>query len=176
MEIGKHVFLHRGTKIFTHDWASWCFIYSHNEFIPSHGKIILGNNIWLGENVTILKGVTIGDNVIIGLGSIVTKSIPSNSVAVGAPAKVVCSYGEYLEKRRQEYVDEAKEYAQAIIKSGRKPTAADFYDDYPVFVDGTNCEKYNYPYSNIFSPEQFGRWKATHNAPFHGFEDFLNNL
>lgn len=62
LEIGSNVFLHRGTIILTHDWASWCFVNSHNEFLPSHGKVKIGNNVWLGENVTILKGVTIGDN------------------------------------------------------------------------------------------------------------------
>lgn len=176
VEIGEHVFLHRGTKILTHDWASWCFVYSHNEFIPSHGKIILGNNIWLGENVTILKNVTIGDNVIIGIGSIVTKTIPNNCVAVGAPAKVICSYDEYLEKRRKEYEDEAKEYARAIIKSGRRPTVEDFRDDYPAFIDSTNYDKYDFPYSSIFSPNQFKEWLKKHKSSFHGFEDFINKV
>ena len=101
LEIGENVFLHRGTIILTHDWASWCFVNSHNDFLPSHGKVKIGNNVWLGENVTILKGVTIGDNVIIGIGSVVTKDIPSNSVAVGIPAKVVGSYEEYYKKRRE---------------------------------------------------------------------------
>lgn len=57
LEIGENVFLHRGTIILTHDWASWCFVNSHNEFIPSHGKVKIGNNVWLGENVTILKAM-----------------------------------------------------------------------------------------------------------------------
>lgn len=51
-------------------------------------------------NCTVLKGVTIGDNCIIGIGSIVTKDIPANSVAIGNPAKVVCSLDEYFEKRK----------------------------------------------------------------------------
>lgn len=101
LEIGENVFLHRGTIILTHDWASWCFVNSHNDFLPSHGKVKIGNNVWLGENVTILKGVTIGDNVIIGIGSVVTKDIPSNSVAVGIPAKVVGSYEEYYKKEEK---------------------------------------------------------------------------
>jgi acetyltransferase-like isoleucine patch superfamily enzyme len=109
LEIGSHVFLHRGTKILTHDWASWCFVYSHAEFLPSHGKVTIGNNVWLGENVTICKGVKIGDNVIIGIGSVVTKSIPSNSVAAGVPAKVLCSYDEYYQKRQKQYVNELVE-------------------------------------------------------------------
>lgn len=49
----------------------------------------IGNNCWLGGSVTILPGVTIGDNVTIGAGSVVVKDIPSNSVAVGNPARVV---------------------------------------------------------------------------------------
>lgn len=42
-----------------------------------------------GGNTTILPGVTIGDNTTIGAGSVVTKDIPSNVVAVGNPCKVI---------------------------------------------------------------------------------------
>ena len=51
--------------------------------------VIIGNNVWIGGSVTILPGVTIGDNVTIGAGSVVTRDIPSNSVAVGNPCKVI---------------------------------------------------------------------------------------
>jgi len=51
--------------------------------------IKVGNNVWIGGNVTVLPGVTIGDNVTIGAGSVVTKDIPSNTVAVGNPCKVI---------------------------------------------------------------------------------------
>ena len=49
----------------------------------------IGDNVWIGGSVTILPGVTIGDNVTIGAGSVVTKNIPSNSIAVGNPCKVI---------------------------------------------------------------------------------------
>lgn len=49
----------------------------------------IGDNCWIGGSSTILPGVTIGDNVTIGAGSVVVKDIPSNSVAVGNPARVV---------------------------------------------------------------------------------------
>ena len=52
-------------------------------------EVVIGNNVWIGANVTVLKGVHIGDNSVIGMGSIVTKDIPSNSVAVGNPCRVV---------------------------------------------------------------------------------------
>jgi len=51
--------------------------------------VTIGNNVWIGGSVTILPGVTIGDNVTIGAGSVVTRDIPSNTVAVGNPCKVV---------------------------------------------------------------------------------------
>ena len=53
--------------------------------------ITIGNHVWLGANVTILPGITIGDNVVIGGGSVVTKDIPSNVIAVGNPCKVLRS-------------------------------------------------------------------------------------
>ncbi|MCH4213257.1 MAG: acyltransferase [Prevotella sp.] len=176
VEIGEHVFIHKGTIILTHDWASWGFVYSHNEFLPSHGKVKIGNNVWMGENVTILKGVTIGDNVIIGIGSIVTKDIPSNSIAVGVPAKVTGSYDDYYEKRKKLYVDECFEYARAILDSGGKLTEDKFYDDYPCFVDGKNYKEYDYPYSRIFNQEQFEQWKESHKALFNGFDDFVSHV
>lgn len=55
-----------------------------------YGKPIhIGNNVWLGGDVKVLQGVTIGDNTIIGAGSIVTKDIPDNVIAVGNPCKVI---------------------------------------------------------------------------------------
>lgn len=57
--------------------------------LTSKGEIKIGRNVWIGDKVSIFGGVTIGDNVIIGAGSIVTHDIPSNSMAAGAPAKVV---------------------------------------------------------------------------------------
>lgn len=49
----------------------------------------IGNNVWIGGGVTILPGVTIGDNVTIGAGSVVVKDVPSNTIVVGNPARVV---------------------------------------------------------------------------------------
>ncbi len=46
------------------------------------------DNVWIGSNVVILPGVTIGENSVIGAGSVVTKDIPKNVVAVGNPCKV----------------------------------------------------------------------------------------
>lgn len=59
--------------------------------------IKIGNNVWIGANSVILPEVEIGENVIIGAGSIVTKSIPSNSIAVGNPCSVIKQKNSYSE-------------------------------------------------------------------------------
>lgn len=51
--------------------------------------INIGENVWIGANATVLSGVTIGKNSVIGAGSVVTKDIPENVVAVGNPCKVL---------------------------------------------------------------------------------------
>ncbi len=51
--------------------------------------VTIGDNVWIGGSVTILPGVTIGDNVSIGAGSVVVHDIPSNTIAVGNPCKVI---------------------------------------------------------------------------------------
>lgn len=56
--------------------------------------IVVGSNVWIGAGVQVMPGVTIGDNVVIGGGSVVVKDIPSDSVAVGNPCKVVRSITE----------------------------------------------------------------------------------
>ncbi len=49
----------------------------------------IGNNVWLGSRVLVLRGVEIGDNSVVGAGSVVTHSIPANTIAAGVPAKVL---------------------------------------------------------------------------------------
>ena len=66
--------------------------YQYN--MPVH----IGRNCWIGAGALILPGVTIGDNTVIGAGSVVTKDIPSNVVAVGNPCKVLREIGEHDKK------------------------------------------------------------------------------
>ena len=59
--------------------------------IPVH----IGNNVWIGANSVVLPGVTIGENSVIGAGSVVTKDIPANVVAVGNPCRVLREVGQH---------------------------------------------------------------------------------
>jgi acetyltransferase-like isoleucine patch superfamily enzyme len=51
--------------------------------------VTIGRNVWIGQKAVILPGITIGDHAIVGASAVVTRSIPSRSVAVGNPARVV---------------------------------------------------------------------------------------
>ncbi len=51
--------------------------------------ITIGDNVWLGGGVVVLPGVTIGQNTVVGAGSVVTRDLPADVVAVGNPARVV---------------------------------------------------------------------------------------
>lgn len=64
-------------------------VYQYN--MPVH----IGKNCWIGAGAIILPGVTIGDQVVVGAGSVVTKDLPSNVVAVGNPCRVVREINEH---------------------------------------------------------------------------------
>jgi acetyltransferase-like isoleucine patch superfamily enzyme len=53
------------------------------------GPTILGNNVWLGRSAAVMPGVTVGDGSVIGANSVVTRDIPPNCFAAGAPARVI---------------------------------------------------------------------------------------
>ena len=100
----------------THIYVGDCTMFGPNVTIATAGHPILpelraqgyqynapvriGRNCWLGAGVIVLPGVTIGDNVMVGAGSVVTKDLPDNVVAVGKPCRVLRPVGE---KDRQYY-------------------------------------------------------------------------
>lgn len=81
-----------------------------NEHYEYGKPITIGNNVWVGGNVVFNPGVTVGDNAVIGSGSIVTKDIPSNVIAVGNPCKVLREINDqdkkYWEIEKQRYFEQ----------------------------------------------------------------------
>ncbi|SFI17372.1 maltose O-acetyltransferase [Pseudobutyrivibrio sp. OR37] len=67
--------------------------------------ITIGDNVWIGGNTCIMPGVTIGNNVVIGGGSVVTKDLPDNVIAVGNPCRIV---REITEDDRDYYFKDRK--------------------------------------------------------------------
>lgn len=85
--IGDRVMFGPSVSIFaaTHETE----VQSRRDNIEFARGVAIGNDCWVGGNVVILPGVVIGNGCTIGAGSVVTKSIPAFSVAIGSPAKVV---------------------------------------------------------------------------------------
>ncbi len=64
-----------------------------------NASVRIGKNCWIGAGVLIMPGITIGDNVVVGAGSVVTKDLPDNVVAVGNPCKIL----RQVDERDREY-------------------------------------------------------------------------
>lgn len=71
--------------------GSHCSLYSFSTIDNKKGKVVLKKNCKIGTHCSVMPGVTIGENTIVGAHSFVNKSLPSNVVAVGCPAKVIKS-------------------------------------------------------------------------------------
>lgn len=98
VSIGERCSITGGCKFLTHDGGTLTLSKDEGGDFVLVGKITVGNNVYFGYRTIILPGVKIGDNVIIGAGSVVTKDIPSNCVAVGVPCKPVKTRDEYIKK------------------------------------------------------------------------------
>ena len=87
--VGDHVILAQNVVItgLNHDYQDIALPIKNQPITIS--QIRIEDEVWIGANSTILKGVTIGKHSVIAAGSVVNKSIPSYSVAVGNPAKVI---------------------------------------------------------------------------------------
>lgn len=175
--IGSNCYFNENLTILTHDYVAKVFINSGRSFLPSSGKVTIGNNVSTGYNVMILKGVSIGDNVFIGANSLVSKDIPSNVIAAGTPARVICTLEDYYQKRKAQCVEEALIYARSIQERfGRRPVATDFWEEFPLFIDGHNIGEY--PELDTIVRSQcgatYGDYIKKHEAIFNGLEEFVD--
>ena len=96
IEIGDNVTLAPRVHILTHDASTKKFL-----GYTKIGRVTIGNNVFVGAETVVLPGVSIGNNVVIGANSTVTHDIPDNTVAVGSPARVLCSLEDYLDKEKK---------------------------------------------------------------------------
>lgn len=129
---GKHV--HFGKNVYanfnltmvddTHIYVGDCTMFGPNVVVATAGHPLLpelreqgyqynmpvhiGKNCWIGAGVLIVPGITIGDNVVVGAGSVVTKDLPANVIAVGNPCHVLREINDhdreyYFKDRKIDY-------------------------------------------------------------------------
>ena len=106
IKLGDHVRVNSGVTFVTHDGGVWVIRYLDEVLKDADifGKISVGSNVHIGTNAIIMPNVTIGDNCIIGCGAVVTRDIPSGSIAVGVPARVIKTVEEYKAKHIEDFV------------------------------------------------------------------------
>ncbi|SDG14623.1 acyltransferase [Pelagibacterium luteolum] len=92
-----------GTHFETHDGGVWVLRERYPD-LDRIAPITVGDNVFIGHGTVILPGVTIGSNVVIGAGAIVSRDIPSDSVAAGVPARVIGTLADYRDKALAEGV------------------------------------------------------------------------
>lgn len=124
IKIGNNVTI-TGVKILTHD-ASLKKTIGYSKV----GKVIIGDDVFIGWGAIILADTTIGNKVVIGAGAVVARDIPDNSVVIGNPCRIICSYDEYVEKIKADMADKSvidlypeqiimrKDLQEKLIRSG----------------------------------------------------------
>jgi maltose O-acetyltransferase len=117
MEIGRDVWLPASTWIDADHcylisigdhcgFGGECVILAHDaqmdEFLDATriGRVAIRESCHIGARTVILPGVEIGPRTIVGAGSVVSRTLPPDTVCAGSPARVLCSLGDYLEKHR----------------------------------------------------------------------------
>lgn len=97
LSIGNHVTI-TGATILTHDAST-----KRALGFTKCGRVDIGDNVFIGDGSTILPNTQIGNRVVIGAGAVVAKNIPDNSVVIGNPCKIICSYDDYVSRMKEKF-------------------------------------------------------------------------
>lgn len=100
VSIGSNVHVTSGCAFITHDGGT-LILRGEVPDLEWTAPISVGDDVYIGMRTLVMPGVRIGNRVIIGAGSVVTRDIPDNSVAVGVPARVIKTVDEYLETMKR---------------------------------------------------------------------------
>lgn len=94
LKIGNNVTI-TGARILLHDASTYKTL-----GYTKVAEVTIGDDVFIGNGAIILPGTHIGSKVIVGAGAVVAKDIPDNSIVVGNPCRIICSYDEYIAKQK----------------------------------------------------------------------------
>lgn len=179
LEIGDYCKITRGVVILQHDYSRSVLRRVYGQVIDGVKKTKIGDNVFIGMNSVVLMGAEIGSNVIIGAGSVVSGCIPDNCVVAGVPAKPICTLEQYYLRRKELYVEEAKECVRSFLdKNGRTPTIEEMGGFFPIYLkrDVSELQK-----NNIFTKlsgddeeDIIAQWLKS-NPIYESYEKFLED-
>jgi maltose O-acetyltransferase len=180
MHIGQGVNLPSSTTIDTShcflisigDWSGFggdCLILAHegqfDEFLDAGriGRVTIHPHSHIGSRSIILPGVEIGPRTIVGAGSLVTRSLPPDTLCAGSPAKVICTLDEYLAKHRRRMQErpnfDAMKYSLEYLTPERKAELVAATADGDAYIVGgwsaTLRGEGDMATTPIVSPDQF---------------------
>ena len=180
LTIGNHVRITHGVIILTHDYA-WSVLKGLPEnagrILGACSPVRIGKNVFIGMNAIITRGVAVGDNVVIGAGSVVTGDCESNSVYAGVPAKKIMTIQEFLEKREEKQLEEAKAIAIAYRqRMGKEPPREVFSEYFMLFCNADEAignTKFRSQMATGMGYEASVAYMRKHTPMFSSYEDFL---
>lgn len=87
--IGDRVTITDGVRLLTHDGSTWLFRNADGSRYQRYAPVVIGDRVFIGCDAIVLPGVSIGDDCVIGAGAVVTKDVPSGTIAAGNPARAI---------------------------------------------------------------------------------------
>lgn len=117
ISIGSNVWMASGVEFIPHDVTHYMLngMNDGHKYQEKIGCIDIGNNVFIGAGAKILYDVKVGDNVVIAAGALVNKDVPSNSVVGGVSGRLICTFEEYLQRRRQFTVEHPADNSNQLI-------------------------------------------------------------
>jgi acetyltransferase-like isoleucine patch superfamily enzyme len=126
VSIGDRVTISSKVTLVTHDGSGWLFRDDRGRRYR-YARIRIGSDVFIGAGAIIMPGVSIGDRCVVGAGSVVTKSIPEESVVAGNPARRVSDW-ESFHARLGQWASESdmagstyRERVDSIVDEGFRP-------------------------------------------------------
>jgi acetyltransferase-like isoleucine patch superfamily enzyme len=120
VELGRDVTVTNGVIFCTHDGSSRLFLNKelgmNRQYGNRFGTIWIGDNSFIGVNTVLLPNIKIGPDAIVGVGSVVNRDVPPETVFAGNPARQICSLQEYIDKYKTRMIPIASTNRVALRK------------------------------------------------------------
>jgi acetyltransferase-like isoleucine patch superfamily enzyme len=103
LSFGDRVTVSSGVRFITHDGAGWLVRDAMGARRYRLAPISVGNDVFIGAGAILMPGVAVGDRCIVAAGSVVTKSVPANSIVGGNPARIIGEFDSFVRRATENW-------------------------------------------------------------------------